>query len=33
LDNQSWYTVASWLRPMAQKKALLIVWPLMVDAP
>ena len=27
LVNQSWTKVASWLRPIAQKNALLIAWP------
>ncbi len=32
-EYQSWVNVASWLRLMAQKKALLSVCPLSVDVP
>ena len=32
-EYQSWVKVASWLRSIAQKNALLIVWPRSVDAP
>jgi hypothetical protein len=31
--NQSWKNVASWLRLIAQKNALLIDWPRSVEAP
>ena len=31
--NQSWYSVRSWLRPIAQKNALLMAWPRSVELP
>ena len=33
VEYQSCSNVASWLRLMAQKNALLMVWPRMVDVP